>query len=316
MVGDDAQGFVIQIGCASHFRHGSDQIAEQVDLIVRVNVLQHGRNTLQAHTGVHGRLRQRLHGAIGLAVELHKDDVPDLNVAIAVFVRAARRTAGDMRAVVEEDLGTGAARTGVAHLPEVIRSVGGAFVITNADDTFARDANLFFPDFVSFVVGFVDGYPQAIFRQVEPVFTGQQFPCVLDSIVFEIVAKAEVTQHFKEGVMARGVTDVFQIVVFTARTHAALRGGCAGIITLVETKENILELVHPGVGKQQSWIVVGYQGAACNNLMTFTMEKIEKRLTDLSGALAHNYPEIKLTKCRSWRFSLLQATTSYWKKWE
>jgi hypothetical protein len=27
------------------------------------------------------------------------------------------------------------------------------------------------------------------------------------------------------------------------------------------------------------------------------MEKIEKRLTDLSGALAHNYPEIKLTKC-------------------
>jgi len=26
------------------------------------------------------------------------------------------------------------------------------------------------------------------------------------------------------------------------------------------------------------------------------MEKIEKRLTDLSGALAHNYPEIKLTR--------------------
>ncbi|EHC83849.1 hypothetical protein LTSESEN_4414, partial [Salmonella enterica subsp. enterica serovar Senftenberg str. A4-543] len=28
--------------------------------------------------------------------------------------------------------------------------------------------------------------------------------------------------------------------------------------------------------------------------MPFTMEKVEKRLTDLSGALAHNYPEIKL----------------------
>ncbi|WP_269058478.1 hypothetical protein [Citrobacter amalonaticus] len=26
------------------------------------------------------------------------------------------------------------------------------------------------------------------------------------------------------------------------------------------------------------------------------MEKVEKRLTDLSGALAHNYPEILLTK--------------------
>ncbi|ABU75860.1 hypothetical protein ESA_00570 [Cronobacter sakazakii ATCC BAA-894] len=31
--------------------------------------------------------------------------------------------------------------------------------------------------------------------------------------------------------------------------------------------------------------------------MSLAMEKVEKRLTDLSGALAHNYPEIKLTKC-------------------
>lgn len=39
-------------------------------------------------------------------------------------------------------------------------------------------------------------------------------------------------------------------------------------------------------------------GAAGNYLMSLTMEKVEKRLTDLSGALAHNYPEIKLTKYR------------------
>ncbi len=38
---------------------------------------------------------------------------------------------------------------------------------------------------------------------------------------------------------------------------------------------------------------MGYQGAAGNYLMSLTMEKVEKRLTDLSGALAHNYPEIK-----------------------
>ena len=37
-----------------------------------------------------------------------------------------------------------------------------------------------------------------------------------------------------------------------------------------------------------------HQGAAGNYLMSLTMEKVEKRLTDLSGALAHNYPEIKL----------------------
>jgi hypothetical protein len=82
--------------------------------------------------------------------------------------------------------------------------------------------------------------------------------------------------------------------VFTARTHATLRGGRARIITFVETKEDILELVHPGVGKQQGRIVVRHQGAAGNYLMSLAMEKVEKRLTDLSGALAHNYPEIKL----------------------
>lgn len=116
--------------------------------------------------------------------------------------------------------------------------------------------------------------------------------------MFEIVTEAEVTQHFEEGVVTSGVTDVFQIVVFTTRTHTALRGRCAGIITLIETKENILELVHPGVGKQQCGIVIRDQRAAGNYLMSFTVEKIEKRLTDLSGALAHNYPEIKLTNCR------------------
>lgn len=42
----------------------------------------------------------------------------------------------------------------------------------------------------------------------------------------------------------------------------------------------------------------GVPGAAGNYLMSLTMEKVEKRLTDLSGALAHNYPEIKLTKYR------------------
>ena len=127
-----------------------------------------------------------------------------------------------MVAVIVEDLGARTARTGVTHLPEVVRRVWRAFVITDANNTLARDTDLFFPDFVGFVIGFIDGNPQTLFRQLEPVFTGQQFPRVLNGIVFEVVAEAEVTQHFEEGVVTRGVTDVFQVVVFTARTHATL----------------------------------------------------------------------------------------------
>jgi hypothetical protein len=60
--------------------------------------------------------------------------------------------------------------------------------------------------------------------------------------------------------VTRGVTDVFQVVVFTTRTHTALCGRCTGIITLVEPKEDILELVHPGVSKQQSRVVIRHKG--------------------------------------------------------
>lgn len=199
-----------------------------------------------------------------------------------------------MIAVVVEDLGARTAWTGITHLPEVVGRIGRTFIVANANNAFAWNTDFFFPDFIGFVVCFIDGHPQTLFRQGEPVFTGQQFPCILDGIVFKIVAEAEVAQHFEEGVVTRSVTDVFQVIVLTARAHAALGSGRAGIITLVEAKENILELIHPGVGKQQSGVIVWYQGAAGNYLMSLTMEKVEKRLTDLSGALAHNYPEIKL----------------------
>lgn len=78
--------------------------------------------------------------------------------------------------------------------------------------------------------------------------------------------------------------------MLTTRTYTTLRGGCAGIITLVEAKENILELVHPGVGKQQSRVIVRYRELLATTGVLY-YGKIEKRLTDLSGALAHNYPE-------------------------
>src|SRR3546814_18155576 len=47
--------------------------------------------------------------------------VPDLDEAGAVRVRAARRTASDVGAVIVEDLRAGPAGAGVTHSPEVVR---------------------------------------------------------------------------------------------------------------------------------------------------------------------------------------------------
>jgi hypothetical protein len=47
----------------------------------------------------------------------------------------------------------------------------------------------------------------------------------VDSVALEIVAEAEIAQHLEKGVMAGGITDIFQIIVLTAGPHTALRGG-------------------------------------------------------------------------------------------
>src|SRR3546814_12071441 len=50
-----------------------------------------------------------LAAAVPELLELHEDEVPDLDEPVAFLVRAARRAAGDLRAVVVEDLAARAA---------------------------------------------------------------------------------------------------------------------------------------------------------------------------------------------------------------
>ncbi|VTT26322.1 Uncharacterised protein [Klebsiella pneumoniae] len=249
MVGDYAQRFITEIGRTGDLRHRLNQFGKQVDFVVRVHMLQDRTDALQAHACVHGWLRQRQHGAVGLTVELHKDDVPDLDIAVAILFRAARRAAPDVVAMVEEDLRARAARAGIAHLPEVIGSVGAAFVVADTDDALTRHANLVFPDAVSFVIGLIHGDPQLLFWQTEPLRAGQQLPGKANRLFLEVVAEAEVTQHLEEGVVTRGVPDVFEVIVLTTGAHAALRRGRTGVITLVLPEENVFKLVHPGVGE-------------------------------------------------------------------
>src|SRR5690606_20874505 len=141
---------------------------------------QHGADALQAHTGVHARRRQRMQHAVGGAIELHEHVVPDLDVAVAIFFRAAGRAAPDVLAMVEEDLGAGAARAGIAHGPEVVGGVGRTLVVTDAHHALGRDADFLVPDVVGLVVGGVDGDPELFFRQVQPLVAGQKLPGVGD----------------------------------------------------------------------------------------------------------------------------------------
>src|SRR5471030_251959 len=136
-------------------------------------MLHNSGDALEPHSGIYGRFWQWQHGAVRLTVELHEHDVPDFDVAIAIFFCRTRRAAPDVIAMIKEDFGARAARTGVTHLPEVIRSERTAFIIADADNAFFWNADFFFPDFKRFVISLIDSDPQLFFRQIEPVFAGQ-----------------------------------------------------------------------------------------------------------------------------------------------
>ena len=120
VVGDDAQRVVVHIGTAGFARSGLDQRIKNIDLVVAVHMLQDGGQALQAHAGVHARRWQFVQTAVRLHIELHEHMVPDFNETVAVFVRAAGRAAGNVRAVVVKNLGARAARAGVGHHPKIV----------------------------------------------------------------------------------------------------------------------------------------------------------------------------------------------------
>ena len=82
------------------------------------DALEHREVALEPGAGVDARRRQRHQLAVGLGVELHEHEVPDLDVA--VLVAAGPAVGAELGAEVPEDLRAGAARAGVGHAPEVV----------------------------------------------------------------------------------------------------------------------------------------------------------------------------------------------------
>ena len=121
-------------------------------------------------------------------------------------------------AVVVEDLRARAAGAGVAHRPEIVGA-------GDADDLAVGQAGDLLPQVEGLVVVDIDGDQQLVLRQAE--FLGDQVPGELDRALLEIVAEREVAEHLEEGVVARGVADIVEVVVLAAGAHAFLRRGGA-----------------------------------------------------------------------------------------
>src|SRR3546814_17366964 len=76
-------------------------------------------------------------------------------------------------------------------------------------------------------------------------------------VLLEVVAERPVAEHLEEGVVARGVADLVEVVVLAAGTQAALDVGRAHVAALLGAQEYVLELDHPRVGEQPGRVVAG-----------------------------------------------------------
>ena len=274
MIGNDPMGHGMGAirRAVRNVGRGLDQGAHQIDVVIVVLALQHGRHAFKPHAGIDRRLGQRDPLVGAKLLELHEDEIPDLGETVAILVRAARRATLHGRSVIVENLRTRPAGAHVAHGPEIVGT-------GDADDAIGGQAGDLAPQIERFIVVDIHRHRQPIGGQAE--ILGDQGPSMLDGNVLEIVAEREVAQHLEEGVMAPVVTDIFQIVVLAAGAHDLLRRNGPLIGPLFRAREQVLELHHAGIGEQQGRIVARHERTRRHDLVVVAGEIVQKGLANI-----------------------------------
>ncbi len=258
VVGQDAQADVdfgvAAVGPPGGRRGHLEQRREEVRLEDRVDALQDAEQAFVPGAGVDVPAGKGIERAVGLAVVLGEDQVPELEEALVATVgRAAVGAKGG--APVEVDLGAGPAGPGVAHGPEVL-----VVVEPHALDALLRDRRQVEPELLGLVVGVVHRDPEELRVEAEPL--SDQLPGQLDGTLLEVVAEAEVAEHLEEGDVAAGPPDVLDVVVLAHDPHALLDRGDPRVGRVLLAQEVGQELGHAGVGEQRRPGVVGDETGA------------------------------------------------------
>src|SRR5260370_35606130 len=81
--------------------------------------------------------------------------------------------------------------------------------------------------------------------------------------------------------MPSGEADGVQVIVFSPRPDAFRRAGGTPVVPLLATGEDVLELDHPGVGKEQGWVVLRDQRRRGNPTMHALLKAGQEFFTDL-----------------------------------
>ena len=234
-----------------HLRGTIDDGAQEIGFEVAQLSLEHTRNPLKSRTGVDGGLREWRQMAFLVAIELHEDEIPQLDVTSAFAGKAAigmTQFAGAGPEIVV-NLRARATGPGVPHLPEVV-------FLVEAYDTLAGDSGLRCPEIFRLVILAKDRHPEAVCRKL--VLLGEQFPGKLDGVFLEIVTERKIAQHFKECLVTPRVSHIVEIVVLAAGPDDLLTGCRTVVVPHFAAQEDFIKLVHPSVHKEQGGVFSRY----------------------------------------------------------
>ena len=290
MVGNHAvrgAGFAIVVRHARKFNDLCDDRGEHVSVVVAGLALENGADTFETHTSIDVLGLQRNQGAVAHAFVLHEHVIPNFNVAVVFAVHALDRVLecfglrSEVTAVVM-DFGAGAARTGVAHFPEVGVSV-------EAHDAVIREAGHVLPNLPSFVIVLVHGREQAFLREL-PNF-GQEFPSPSNGFFLVVVAKAPVAEHLEEGVVVVVAAHHVEVVVLTGHAEALLAVACALPTLRIVAQEDGLELVHARVREHERRVVMRNHRRRTHKEVALGFKELDKGFAHLrrSHFFSHSF---------------------------
>ena len=301
MIGEDAQrDELFELGGgridAGQLRRRGLQREEFVGVPHRVDTLEHRDSALKTHAGVDRRLRQRHFRTVGLLVELHEHEIPDLDEAVLVAMLGAA-VGAELGTLVPEDLRARAAGADVAHLPVV--------VLVEALNAVGRNTHLVLPDVGGLVVGEVDGDPETIGGQPDDL--GDELPRPGARVFLEVVAEREVAHHLEEGQMPLRASDLVEVVVLAAGTNTLLHRDGARERRRLLSGEVGLERHHPGHGEEQRRVVRDQRRRRLVAVGALD-EEVGERLADLirlhrSGLRTHEAASLSAALCRKTGFS-------------
>jgi hypothetical protein len=281
----------IGIAAAGEALHGLDHVGGLVGLEEAPRALQEHRHALHPAAGVDVLRGQRRERAVVAAIELHEDEVPELQEAIAVAARPALGpAAAEAQSAVVVELRARTTRPRGPRLPEV--------VLAERHDPARRDA-LLDPEIPRDVVGahlaiaLVDRRPEVL--GIQPERAGRELVRHFHRARLEVVAEREVAHHLEVGEVAIGGAHDVDV----DGAEAALHGREPRSRRHRLAEEVGLERLHAR-GRQQNRLVErrGHERRRRHGKMPALDEELREAAADLVGRRhrAHSSPILCVTR--------------------